>query len=159
MWFELLPSHTTYTLVSYMCLLELILSLWFWDFPSGIWAAPCKTTYIIIRVPVLMFFITRSVFELSLGFVLGFYPFFTGVIWASASTYYIYLGVLDMFIWAQSELGFEPSPLEFELSHAKQNTEPYVCLCWCSSSLHGYLSSFSALSWAFTNVIWAAVFT
>ena len=108
MWFELLPSHTTYTLVSYMCLLELILSLWFWDFPSGIWAAPCKTTYIIIRVPVLMFFITRSVFELSLGFVLGVYPFLTGVIWASASTYYIYLGVLDMFIWAQSELDFEP---------------------------------------------------
>ena len=34
----------------------------------------------------------------------------------------IHLGVLDMFIWAYFELDLEPSPLEFELSHAKQHT-------------------------------------
>ena len=34
-----------------------------------------------------------------------------------------------------------------------------MCLRWCSSSLHGCLGSFGALFWAFTNVIWAAVFT
>ena len=34
-----------------------------------------------------------------------------------------------------------------------------MCLCWRSSSLHRYLSSLWALSWAFSNVIWAAAFT
>ena len=72
----------------------------------------------------------------------------------------MHLDVLYVFVWAHFELDFEVSSLEFELSHAqKKDTSTYVYLCWCSSSLHRYLSSLWALPWAFSNVIWAAAFT
>ena len=59
-----------------------------------------------------------------------------------------------MKIWAHFELDFEPSPLEFELSHAKQHTSTHKYLC-CSSSLYENLSSFWARFCAFPTGIWA----
>ena len=79
MWFELLPLHTTYTLVSYTCSFEPILSLVLSFPPSGIWAIPCTKKNIHnkkilnICVPLLAFFITTSVFELALSSVLSFF--------------------------------------------------------------------------------------
>ena len=68
-WFELLPLHTTYTLLSYTCSFELILSFPHWNLSYPMH----KKSYVNICVPLLVFFITTSVFELTLSSVLGFF--------------------------------------------------------------------------------------
>ena len=150
MWFELLPSHTTYTLVSYTCSFELILSLVL-SLPQWNLSCPMQNNihnHTCACVDVLHHSIGiwahfGLCFELLPFFHqcdLSFCLYILHIPWCPR---HVHLSSIWAWFWA----------------YAKQNKEPYVCLCWCSSSLHGYLTSFSALSWAFTKVIWAAVFT
>ena len=146
-----------FTLVSCPCLFELTLSL-IWSLPH--WTMSCAMknkvhkhtwTFFAVCISTLIFELISGSFELCFEL----WPFVTNASWAAVFTYYIYLGVLGMFVWAHFELDFEPSPLEFELSQ----TQTYMCLCWCSPSLLRYLRSFWALFWAFTNLISAAACT
>ena len=103
-------------LMSYICLFELILS-----FPHKNLSYPMhKNTYINICVPLLVFFITTSVFELTLSSVLSFFQcdlscclYILHIPWCILISYTC-LSELHF------ELHFELPPLEFELSHAKK---------------------------------------
>ena len=114
---------------------------WLWAFPTGIWTVPCtwahfeldpepsrhtgtwavqyKTTYINIRVPSLMFFIALWIFELILSSVSSF-----SHCNLSCCVYIDCYALVSCTCSFDVPFGLdsEPSPLEFELSHAKQYT-------------------------------------
>ena len=123
MWFELLPLHTTYTLVSYTCSFELMLGFPHWNLSYPMH----KKTYVNICVPLLVFLITTSVFELTLSSVLGFFPMWFELLPLHTTYTLMHLDVLYVLVWAHFELDFEVSPLEFELSHAQKNMHKHMC--------------------------------
>ena len=148
------------TLMSYMCLFELILSL-ILSFPHWNSSNPMhKKIYITICVPLLVFFITTSVFELTLSSVLSFFQcdlscclYILHIPWCTLMSYMCLFELILSLI-----LSFPHWNLRYPI-HNKTYTNIFVPLLVFFITLHRYLSSLWALSWAFSNVIWAAAFT
>ena len=103
-------------------------SFWarFWASPTGMWAIPCKTTYINTHK---YLYCSSSLYENLSSFWARFWAFSTGfwairckITYKHTSTFVVLHHYLQ--IWDHFELDVEPSPLEFELSHAKQIYAP-----------------------------------
>ena len=159
MWFELLPLHTTYTL---MHLDVLYVFVWA-HFELGLELFPLEFAlfhaqknihkHMCTFVGVLHHYIDIwAHFELCLEF----FPMWCELL--PLHTTYTLVSYTCSFEPILSLILVFP---HWNLSYPmhKKTTQTYVYLCWLSASLHPYLSSLWALSWAFSNVIWAAAFT
>ena len=135
-----------------MCLFELVLSL-ILSFPHWNVSYPIPKNDINIRVPWLKLFITTSVFELTLSSVLSFFQCdFCCYLYILHIPRCILMSYMCLFELILSLILSFP---HWNLRHPmhKKTYVNNVYLCWCSSSLHRYLSSLWALPWAFSNVI------
>ena len=160
-WFELLPLHTTYTLMHLDVLYVFVWDHVELDFELSPQEFELSHTqqdmhkHMCTFVGVLHHYIgIWAHFELCLEL----FPMWFELLPLHTTYTLMHLDVLYVFVWDHVELDFELSPLEFELSHA-QKTYINICVPLLVFSLHRYLSSPWALSWAFSNVIWAAAFT
>ena len=119
---------------------------WFWAFPTGIWAVPNTN----IHVPVLMFSITTTIFALILSPVLSFYQldfscclYILHLPWCSMS---VCLGSFWAWTWA-FPTGIRAIPCRTKYINIRVPSLMLFISTWILKL---------ALSWTFTNVIWAA---
>ena len=159
MWFELLPLHTTYTL---MHLDVLYVFVWA-HFELGLELFPLEFE---------LFHAQKNIHEHMCAFVgvlhhyidiwahfelcLEFFPMWFELL-PLHTTYTLVSYTCSFELILSLILVFPHWNLSYSMH--KKTTQTYVYLCWLSASLHPYLSSLWALSWAFSSVIWAAAFT
>ena len=157
MWFELLPPHTTYTLASYTCSSEPILSL-ILSFPH--WNLSCPTQNKMHKHTCTFVDVLHHYMDIwdHLELCLELCPMWFELLPLHTTYTLMHLDVLYVYVWAHFELDFEFSPLEFELSHAQKN-DINIPVAWLKFFIATHLNSFWALFWSCTTAIWAVAFT
>ena len=130
MWFELLPLHTTYTLMHLNVLYVFVWDHVELDFELSPQEFELSHTqqdihkHMCTLVGVLHHYIgIWAHFELCLGLS----PMWFELLPLHTTYTLMHLDVLYVFVWAHFELDFEVSPLEFELFHAEKNIHKHMC--------------------------------